>query len=328
MLLKSADDKSKRLKLLKELQKSIQLTSRQKEWLRHELQICKKGIEGERDAAHYLNSQFSQSENHVLLHDLRFEIDGEVAQIDHLMINRASNVFLIETKNYAGHLIVNEQGEFTVQYGDELWGIASPLEQSRRHERLLSTLCERLEITGRVDKHLAFHHVVLMHPKAIIKRPDPKVFDTSFLIKADQFLTWHKKFVDEIGAGTLVKSIFNLRSQETIAAWGEKLKRCHRPADMLSLPPIMKPTSPPARVTSAAVLAPIPTPAPAPGLGEPGMQRPTATPIQKTLICADCGAKISLAEGRFCWNQPQRFHGLQYCRAHQAAHQPGALSRT
>ncbi|WP_088287324.1 hypothetical protein [Ideonella sp. A 288] len=32
-----------------------------------------------------------------------------------------------------------------------------------------------------------------------------------------------------------------------------------------------------------------------------------------------CGAKLSFAEGKFCWNNEARFGGLQYCREHQAA---------
>jgi len=40
---------------------------------------------------------------------------------------------------------------------------------------------------------------------------------------------------------------------------------------------------------------------------------------KKRLVCATCGAKISYEEGKFCWNQPQRFGGLQYCREHQKA---------
>lgn len=48
------------------------------------------------------------------MHDLRFAFDGEVAQIDHLIINRAFGIYLIETKNYAGNLVINDHGEFTV----------------------------------------------------------------------------------------------------------------------------------------------------------------------------------------------------------------------
>ena len=48
MLIKSADDKTKRQALLEDLQKSPLLDMRQKKWLREELMRCRKGIQGEK----------------------------------------------------------------------------------------------------------------------------------------------------------------------------------------------------------------------------------------------------------------------------------------
>lgn len=315
MLIKSADDKSKRLALLQELQQSPMLDARQKEWLRDELRRCKAGIEGEREAAFHLDGHYKDSQNHVLLHDLRFEIDGEVAQIDHLVINRTGYIVLIETKNYSGDLEVNAHGEFTVRYGKEHYGIPSPFEQSRRHARVLSKLLERLEIGTRTEKLPDFHNVVMMHPKAIIQRPDPKAFDTSFLIKADQFRAWHEKLVDGAGAGGLLKALINMRSLETIKEWGEKLKRQHRPADSLALPDFMQP-KPKLVQTAVAPKNPAPAPAPAEVPAKPAISEADAS-LAKKLICAHCREKISYPEGKFCWNNAKRFGGLQYCREHQ-----------
>lgn len=291
------------------------LDLQQRKWLREELHRCKKGIQGERDSAHYLDSYFKGGENHVVLHDLRFVLDDDVAQIDHLVINRIGNFFLIETKNYSGDLVINEHGEFTVQYEQDAFGIPSPWEQSRRHERILVKILEKLGISGRLDKHPEFHHVVMMHPKAIIKRPDNAVFDTSFLIKADQFPTWHGKFVDKLGAGGIFKAMLNMRSLETVADWGEKLKGLHRPADLLALPPFMAPKAMVAEPPSAAQPPAAPLPA-------PQVSRTSASPSEeapaKKLICAQCGSKITYPEGKFCWNNSKRFGGLQYCREHQA----------
>ena len=310
MLLKSADDKSKRLALLEDLQKSAQLDAQQKKWLKEELQRCRKGIQGARESAHYLDSYFNGSENNVLLHDLRLVVDGDTAQIDHLILNRTGRIYLIETKNYSGDLIVNAHGEFTVQYGEDSFGIPSPWEQSRRHERILVKLLEKLEITGRVDKQLDFQHVVMMHPKAIINRPDAKSFDTSFLIKGDQFPTWHTNFVEKIGAGSAVKSLLNMRSHETIKEWGEKIKRQHRAADLLALPEFMKPKLQPEVARPAAAQLPP---------SQPSITSAAAGDVAgKKLICAHCGSKITYPEGKFCWNNIKRFNGLQYCRDHQS----------
>lgn len=313
MLIKAADDKNKRLALLEDLQKSTLLDARQKEWLRDELRRCKAGMEGERAAAFYLDGHYKDGQNNVLLHDLRFQVDGEVAQIDHLVINRTGYMVLIETKNYSGDLEVNAHGEFTVRYGKERYGIPSPYEQSRRHARILGKLLERLEISTRTDKLPEFHNVVMMHPKAIIQRPDPKAFDTSFLIKADQFPAWHDKLVEGTSAGGIFKALFNMRSPETIKEWGEKLRRQHRPQDLLDLPPFMQPKS----QLAPAAQAPkphAPSPTAAPVAAAPAEADASLT---KKLICAHCHAKISFPEGKFCWNNTKRFGGLQYCREHQ-----------
>ncbi len=94
MLLKTADDKSKRLALLEDLQRPTMLDARQKKWLRDELIRLRKGIQGEKDSAYYLDQYFKHGVNHVVLHDLRFVVDGDVAQIDHLVINRACGIYL------------------------------------------------------------------------------------------------------------------------------------------------------------------------------------------------------------------------------------------
>lgn len=312
VLLKTADDKSKRLNLLEDLQRSAMLDARQKKWLREELMRLRKGLQGEKESAYFLDQYFKGGENHVVLHDLRFVVDGDVAQIDHLVINRGIGMYLLETKNYAGNLSINDRGEFAVQYDDEHFGIPSPIEQSHRHERVLRRVLERLEIGSRTGE-FDVYHVVMVHPKAVIQRPPQKAFDTSHVIKADQFPSWHKQFVDkEIGVGKVFKLAANLRSLETIKEWGEKLMRQHRPANLLELPPFMQPkevVSPHTtnRVAAGSVAKPA---ANAPPL-------PVEAPA-KRLICTHCGVKITYPAGKFCWNNPARFGGNQYCREHQA----------
>lgn len=234
-----------------------------------------------------------------------------MAQIDHLLINRGTGIFLIETKNYSGDLVINDRGEFTALYGEDKYGIESPLEQSLRHERVLMKLLERLDITSRTGEHPKIHHVVMLHPKAVITRPDPKAFDTRNVIKADQFPSWHKQFVDGLGVTGMLSAALNMRSLDTIREWGEKLRRQHRPDDPLRLPDFMAPSEvKPAEARQVA--QPKSTP-----VNPITVQQDAPAPREKRLICSTCGGKISFAEGRFCWNNPTRFGGLQYCREHQ-----------
>lgn len=317
MLLKKADDKSKRLALLEDLQKSTMLDTRQKAWLRQELGRQRKGIQGEQDSAYYLDQYFKDGENHVLLHDLRFEFEGDTAQIDHLIINRFGHFYLIETKNYSGNVSINSHGEFTVTYDDDSFGVPSPIEQSHRHERFLMRLLQRLDITNRLGTPLEFHHVVMFHPRALIDRPPASEFDTSNVIKSDQFPSWHRKFAEStLGASAVLRGIANIRSLDTVKEWGEKLMRQHRPQNLLTLPEFMQPkkasprpaTQSPTQDSSKKMQA-VPARAETETAGEAGAKR---------LICLHCDAKISYPEGKYCWNNPVRFKGGQYCREHQA----------
>lgn len=313
MLLKSADDKTKRVRLLEELQRSDRLDSVQRDWLENELDRLRKGIAGEKSAAYYLNSYLADSQNSVLMHDLRFDVGGEVAQIDHMLITRGAGILLFETKNFSGNLCINEYGEFSVAYGARTFGIASPLEQSRRHAMVLQKLLDELDITARLGKRMVFHHLVLVDPKATISRPPAKAFDTSMVIKADAFPEWHKRFVDsDMGVMDVVMGLANLRSAETVKNWGEKLLRQHRPANLVRLPDFLAP-----KIASPLPSESPPTPR-GPTFGGLTQAKPDGSAPPKKLICAQCGTKISYAEGKFCWNNLKRFGGLQYCREHQA----------
>lgn len=314
MLIKSADDKSKRLELLRTLQTATTVSAHQKKWLQDEWARTKKGIDGEREAAFYIDGHFENAKRHMVLHDLRFAVDDEVAQIDHLVIGSLTGILLIETKNYACNLYINARGEFTADYGSgRQFGIHSPLEQSRRHEVVLRKLLRKLEITGRAGMELEINHVVMLHPKAIIHRPPAKALNTDNIIKADQFASWHQTFLEGAGGGAVLKSMVNMRSTETIAIWGRQLLSHHQPADLLALPDFMAPAKDVPGTSTVRELTPPPT---APH--EPQTSPPLDTDKQgKRLICAECGSKISYAEGKYCWNHPQRFGGSQYCREHQ-----------
>ena len=324
MLIKSADDQTRRIQLLEALQSSPRLDRWQKDKLRDYLQRKKTGLQGERDAAHYIDTHLREGDNHAVLHDLRFEIGGSVAQIDHLIIGRGFHFYLLETKNFGGNLHINESGEFTVEYGREKYGIESPLEQSRRHEAMFVRLLEELGISGRFAQQPRVFHAVLLHPRAIIKRPAAATFDTSMIMKADQFDTWRKQLIDSMGVPAVLRLVANLVSVETITDWGKAIAARHLPDDALKLPDWLKPqpekmSSPPAksvppisRPTAPSQhlnVAPEVTP-----MTENAVPAPEA---RKQRICAACGEKISFHEGKFCWNNEKRFGGLQYCREHQ-----------
>ncbi|WP_461503455.1 hypothetical protein [Rhodoferax sp.] len=91
---------------------------------------------------------------------------------------------------------------------------------------------------GRTQKHPDFHHVVMLRPKAIIQRPPVKASDTSNVIEADEFPTWHQNFLEKFGGDTVFRSVLKLRSIDTLKVWGKKLKCNGFNWPDLPLPPI------------------------------------------------------------------------------------------
>lgn len=319
MLIKSADDQTRHLQLLEGLQSSPLLDRWQKDKLREHLQRKKTGLQGERDAAHYIDTHLADGANHAILHDLRIEVDGVVAQIDHLIIGRGFHFFLLETKNFGGNLSINAAGEFTVDYGREKFGIESPIEQSKRHEVVLLRVLDELGIVGRLRQPPKIFHAVLLHPRAVISRPPTASFDTSNVMKADQFETWRQKTIGAIGVASVLGLVANIASSETISEWGKLLVTRHRPTKPLDLPSWLKPQAAKAAPIAKTTPAAKSPPAPAYVAAAPPPAKLADTERRK-LICSTCGAKISYPEGKFCWNNEKRFGGSQYCREHQTAY--------
>jgi hypothetical protein len=303
LILKRADDKSVQLAAL-QAQRSVQgLPAAVQRQLDDELMRVRRGHEGEKEAAFYIDSHLADKRNTVVIHDLRLEVDGEVAQIDHLVVTRLMTFFLIETKNFNGNLTINDLGEFSVRYATgNHFGIPSPIEQSRRHEKVLLRLVEQLGMLGRLGMKPTIQHLVLVHPKATITRS--KKFDSSIVIKADAMPSWFDKWLNQDPTlSETVTGLLSLRSKSTFDEWMQKLVACHKPA------PLPKPR---AQLQSDSL-----SPSPKQALPELAPAAMPEDPLRRKLICATCSAQISFAEGRFCWNNEKRFGGLQYCRTHQ-----------
>lgn len=243
MLIKSADDPAERIALLESLQDSPRLDAGQKAWARDELQRLRRGAEGARAAAEFLDGYLAESRSYAVLHDLRFAFGDDVAQIDHLLIGRTFVFYLLDTAHFSADLRIDERGEFTVRHGggDES-AIPSPLERSRRHERLLVKALETLGITGRVSARPTFHHIVLVGPQAMVSRPAETAFDTRMVMEAERFRGWHERHAEQDNSfASVLTGVLNVRAGETIEAWGRSLARLHRAAEPQTLPDFMQP---------------------------------------------------------------------------------------
>ena len=237
MLIKSADSKDDVLAELEQLKSLAQATDLQRKSIDQELRMLKAGLKTEAEAAYFIDFNFKNSKNYAVLHDLRLELNGRVAQIDHLLINRTLDVYVLETKSFHAGVKINEVGEFLRwnDYKKTYEGMASPLEQNERHIAVLKDAIQLIEMPKRLGIRLApnFKPYVLVATHARIERPSN--FDTSKVIKADVL---HKSIMDEFDEPVLSSlknplAVFStaakIVSSETVEDVARKLAALHQP---------------------------------------------------------------------------------------------------
>ena len=136
LILKDFDSKQKDIKTLESLlEKSA--SEKQKALIKDELLKIKRGYEAEKQNAYFIDFYLKDSKNIIVLHDLRIEYEGNSAQIDHLLISRFG-IELLESKSFSGKVTINNDNSFTVKYSKDVKSAPNPLEQSKRHAKLLS----------------------------------------------------------------------------------------------------------------------------------------------------------------------------------------------
>lgn len=229
MLIKDADDQSARLEALELLAAGTGPKARD---AADELRRRKAGIKGEKDSAYLINFDYAQSPNWAVIHDLRLEHGNRVAQIDHLLINRWMDLYVLETKHFRAGIKITEEGEFLRwnQFRRTYEGMASPLEQNERHIQVLKDVMNGIELPTRLGVRIqpAFQSFVLIGPDARIDRA--RKFDSSRVVKADQL----KKAVwrDIDGENPLIgmmRTAAKIVSSETVEFVARQVAVLHRP---------------------------------------------------------------------------------------------------
>ncbi|HRH81597.1 MAG TPA: NERD domain-containing protein [Thiobacillaceae bacterium] len=232
MILKTIDDKATSVAELEGLLASAPSIHKPK--LEQELRALRAGMKGEQESAYLIDFDYRESKNNVVIHDLRLEINGRVAQIDHLLINRMLDALVLETKHFHAGIKITEEGEF-LRWNDFrkcYEGMASPLAQNERHIQVLRDAFAQIDMPTRlgVKVLLTFHSFILVAPNARIDRP--KKFDTSKVIKADALRSTWEKELDETSVLGAVSGLAKLVSTETLVAIGRQLVTLHRPASV------------------------------------------------------------------------------------------------
>ena len=283
MLLKAADDTSADLDALGALLRRSDIDARQRRAIQDELWAIRIGAKAEADAAYQLGFDLGDTKHWAVIHDLRIELEGRVAQIDHLVISRILEVFVCESKSFTGGVKVNERGEWSTYRGRRPVGIPSPVEQNRRHIKVLDDVIDRgyVKLPRRiVTIKPSFHNIVLVSPDGLITRPRKKLPELDSVVKVDQFRTF--LFNREIHDRRVLKVV----SSGTLEDFGRQLVALHRPA----------------RVDWAARFGLTAPGAPPPAVAEPS-RRPWL--VKYDGPCSNCGRPLTKGTEAI-WRQRER----------------------
>lgn len=230
MIVKHADPKHHDLEALQRLLEHPQATANQRSQIEQELRAMRSGIKGEAEAAYELNFYYGEKNNNwAVLHDLRVEHEGRVAQIDHLAINRLLEVWVCESKRFSEGVAVNHNGEFSAFYSGKPYGMPSPIEQNRKHCEVLDdifsngrmALPKRLGLTMRPKTK----SLVLVSKNARIQRPKKATAGMEQIIKVDQFRSHIGKDMETTSPLLLAKVI----ASETLMNLAHEVANLHKP---------------------------------------------------------------------------------------------------
>lgn len=303
MLIKSADDKSALIAALQQKAEDPHASPAARAQAAKDLLFVKAGARAEKDAAYEIDFHYAARTGWAVVHDLRIEVDGRVAQIDHIIINRLLQVFVLETKSFSEGVGLNDHGEFVQFYKGRPQGIASPVAQNERHILVLNSLFKSgaVPIPTRMGLPItpACVGLVVVSKTARISRPKEARPETQALLKIDQL---SERLDKEFDKGSMLRVV----SSDTLREFASALANQHKPAPLRAEPI----ASPPRSAPPAAPAEQPPSASPDPA------QATTAEPKAK-LVCADCGTDVPYTVAKFCWMNKNRFGGKVYCREHQ-----------
>ena len=232
MIIKSADDKNSCITTLQELLAHSDATGDVKRRIEQEVRNIQAGVKGEQESAYEIDFHYGTSKNWMIIHDLRIECDGRVAQIDHLIINRFMDIWVCESKHFSEGIAINEQGECAAFYGNKPYGVPSPIEQNKKHIAVLESVfkTKMINLPTRLGFSItpAINSLVLVSKGARISRPKTTIDGLGSIIKNDQFKTRIDKAIDGENNPLMVAKIIGC---ETLEDFARRLAAIHKPIE-------------------------------------------------------------------------------------------------
>lgn len=312
MLIKEADDKTADLATLKSLLNHPAANAETKKRIEQEIRNISSGAKGEADAAYEIDFHYGPSKNWAVIHDVRIEHKGRVAQIDHLLVNRFLDVWVFESKRFSEGIGINEQGECAMFWQGKPTGIGSPHEQNAKHIAVIKAACDdgAVELPKRLGFAIkpSFNGLVVVSKNARVSRPKAKGWWDDGIVKADQVKAKIDKAFD---SDNNILTAAKIIGSDTLEAFARGLAALHVPAAFdwhakFGLPrETVAPVAKPVQAKSVAVAA-----------------EPETKPESKKSgrVCHSCGEPVEDKVVTFCVRfNKARFGGNVYCQECQKA---------
>jgi hypothetical protein len=231
MQIKAADSRQPDVLALERLLGRRNLPAATRKRVESEIRQIQAGERAEQAAAYQIELYFGRSENWATIHDLRIEVDGLSAQIDHLLMNRLAEIWVCESKSFAEGVSINEHGEWLRWWNGRPKGIPSPVEQNHRHVFLLERvfddgLAPRPRRLGLASMTPRFKSLVLVSDNARINRPKRGWKGLDEVIKAEQLKTHVFDAFDAMREWELLRLI----GKGGLQTFARGLAALHRPA--------------------------------------------------------------------------------------------------
>lgn len=231
MIIKNKDDSQDQIDYLSDLLER-DFPDKKKRLIERELKCLYSGKKGEDSSAYYLDFDFKNTKNWVVIHDLRLEYDGDVAQIDHLIIGRMMDVYVLESKNFNYGVSISDEGDFSYFYKNRPFAIPSPIAQNERHIRFLDRFLTENELLPKrlgITIKPKYRNIILVSPSSRLTKPKKGLYDCSSVMKGDKFL---ERFKKDLSADSAVESVIGISkviSKDNLKLFAEKLALHHQP---------------------------------------------------------------------------------------------------
>jgi hypothetical protein len=299
---KQADDKQPQIDALTRLLERPHLDRRTRTAIDDEIWAIRVGARGEREAAYEIDFGYADSPNFAVIHDLRLEVKGRVAQIDHLILNRVMDAWVCETKAFSEGVRIDDRGHWYRYAGRKTYGMPSPVHQNANHVEVLKDLVDSgaIALPRRVvTLKPAWYPVVLVSngakidiPKTAAARRSIDGLDT--VIKVEELRDRIYNSYDD--TMRTLRALPKLVGAEAISDIARQLVALHRPATFdwaAKFGLSRKPTT-----TTAETTAPVPA---------------TAPPSLAGKTCVNCGVTVTPKVAAFSLDNRELFGGRVFC---------------